>query len=133
MCSFTEPCELGRKVHLTSLLMKKKLRPRVEVTHVRSPAKRGKTHLESSSNLSTLMCPHFPSTSTGHPPSSPVVDTVQGKVLGKYVSLEGFAQSVAVFLGVPFAKPPLGSLRFAPPQPAEPWLSVKNTTSYPPM
>lgn len=60
-------------------------------------------------------------------------DTVQGKVLGKYVSLEGFAQSVAVFLGVPFAKPPLGSLRFAPPQPAEPWLFVKNTTSYPPM
>lgn len=73
------------------------------------------------------------STVWGHPPSSPVVDTVQGKVLGKYVSLEGFAQSVAVFLGVPFAKPPLGSLRFAPPQPAEPWLFVKNTTSYPPM
>uniref|UniRef100_A0A671FXH8 Carboxylic ester hydrolase n=1 Tax=Rhinolophus ferrumequinum TaxID=59479 RepID=A0A671FXH8_RHIFE len=73
------------------------------------------------------------STVWGHPPSSPVVDTVQGKVLGKYVSLEGFAQPVAVFLGVPFAKPPLGSLRFAPPQPAEPWLFVKNTTSYPPM
>ncbi|OWK15676.1 hypothetical protein Celaphus_00004130, partial [Cervus elaphus hippelaphus] len=44
-----------------------------------------------------------------------------------------FAQPVAVFLGVPFAKPPLGSLRFAPPQPAEPWTLVKNTTSYPPM
>uniref|UniRef100_A0A8D2JSQ4 Carboxylic ester hydrolase n=1 Tax=Sciurus vulgaris TaxID=55149 RepID=A0A8D2JSQ4_SCIVU len=70
---------------------------------------------------------------TGHPSSPPVVDTVYGKVLGKYVSLEGSAQPVAVFLGVPFAKPPLGSLRFAPPQPAEPWSSVKNTTSYPPM
>ncbi|XP_047384587.1 liver carboxylesterase 1-like isoform X2 [Sciurus carolinensis] len=69
----------------------------------------------------------------GHPSSPPVVDTVHGKVLGKYVSLEGSAQPVAVFLGVPFAKPPLGSLRFAPPQPAEPWSSVKNTTSYPPM
>ncbi|KAF5927187.1 hypothetical protein HPG69_019113, partial [Diceros bicornis minor] len=67
------------------------------------------------------------------PSSPPVVDTLQGKVLGKYVSLEGFAQPVAVFLGVPFAKPPLGSLRFAPPQPAEPWNFVKNTTSYPPM
>lgn len=73
------------------------------------------------------------STVWGHPPSPPVVDTVQGKVLGKYASLEGFAQPVAVFLGVPFAKPPLGSLRFAPPQPAEPWYFVKNTTSYPPM
>ncbi|XP_014643888.1 PREDICTED: liver carboxylesterase 1-like [Ceratotherium simum simum] len=73
------------------------------------------------------------STVWGHPSSPPVVDTVQGKVLGKYVSLEGFAQPVAVFLGVPFAKPPLGPLRFAPPQPAEPWHFVKNTTSYPPM
>ncbi|XP_049999678.1 carboxylesterase 1C-like isoform X3 [Alexandromys fortis] len=69
----------------------------------------------------------------GHPSSPPVVNTVHGKVLGKYVSLEGFAQPVAVFLGVPFAKPPLGSLRFAPPQPAEPWSFVKNATSYPPM
>ncbi|OBS69058.1 hypothetical protein A6R68_02401 [Neotoma lepida] len=70
---------------------------------------------------------------SGHPSSPPVVDTVHGKVLGKYVNLEGFAQPVAVFLGVPFAKPPLGSLRFAPPQPAEPWNFVKNATSYPPM
>ncbi|XP_057609215.1 carboxylesterase 1C-like isoform X1 [Chionomys nivalis] len=69
----------------------------------------------------------------GHPSSPPIVNTVQGKVLGKYISLEGFAQPVAVFLGVPFAKPPLGSLRFAPPQPAEPWGFVKNATSYPPM
>ncbi|XP_051047186.1 carboxylesterase 1C-like [Phodopus roborovskii] len=69
----------------------------------------------------------------GHPSSPPVVDTVHGKVLGKYVSLEGFIQPVAIFLGVPFAKPPLGSLRFAPPQPPEPWNFVKNTTSYPPM
>uniref|UniRef100_A0A8C4LA43 Carboxylic ester hydrolase n=1 Tax=Equus asinus TaxID=9793 RepID=A0A8C4LA43_EQUAS len=69
----------------------------------------------------------------GHPFSPPVVDTTQGKVLGKHVSLEGFAQPVAVFLGVPFAKPPLGSLRFAPPQPADPWPFVKNTTSYPPI
>ncbi|KAM6177420.1 carboxylesterase 1D-like [Erethizon dorsatum] len=68
-----------------------------------------------------------------HLSSPPVVDTVYGKVLGKYVSLEGFAQPVAIFLGVPFAKPPLGHLRFAPPQPAEPWSFVKNTTSYPPM
>ncbi|XP_041505737.1 carboxylesterase 1C-like isoform X2 [Microtus oregoni] len=69
----------------------------------------------------------------GHPSSPPIVNTVHGKVLGKYVSLEGFAQPVAVFLGVPFAKPPLGSLRFAPPEPAEPWSFMKNATSYPPM
>ncbi|KAM5263442.1 liver carboxylesterase 1-like isoform 2-T2 [Ctenodactylus gundi] len=72
-------------------------------------------------------------TAWGHPPSPPVVDTVHGKVLGKYVSMEGFAQPVAVFLGVPFAKPPLGPLRFAPPEPAELWHGVKSTTSHPPM
>ncbi|XP_076988594.1 liver carboxylesterase 1 isoform X2 [Tamandua tetradactyla] len=69
----------------------------------------------------------------GHPSSPPVVNTMQGKVLGKFFSLEGFAQPVAVFLGVPFAKPPLGPLRFTPPQPAEPWVFVKNATSYPPL
>uniref|UniRef100_K9ILI8 Carboxylic ester hydrolase n=1 Tax=Desmodus rotundus TaxID=9430 RepID=K9ILI8_DESRO len=73
------------------------------------------------------------STTWGHPPSPPVVGTAQGRVLGTYVSLHGFAEPVAVFLGIPFAKPPLGPLRFAPPQPAEPWVFVKNTTSYPPM
>ncbi|XP_026306829.1 liver carboxylesterase 1-like, partial [Piliocolobus tephrosceles] len=71
-------------------------------------------------------------TAWGHPSSPPVVDTVHGKVLGKFISLEGFAQPVAVFLGIPFAKPPVGPLRFTPPQPAEPWSFVKNTTSYPP-
>uniref|UniRef100_A0A5F4VZE6 Carboxylic ester hydrolase n=1 Tax=Callithrix jacchus TaxID=9483 RepID=A0A5F4VZE6_CALJA len=69
----------------------------------------------------------------GHPSSPPVVDTVHGKVLGKFISLRGFAQPVAVFLGIPFAKPPLGPLRFSPPQPPEPWSFVKNATSYPPM
>ncbi|XP_054104424.1 liver carboxylesterase 1-like isoform X2 [Callithrix jacchus] len=73
------------------------------------------------------------STARGHPSSPPVVDTVHGKVLGKFISLRGFAQPVAVFLGIPFAKPPLGPLRFSPPQPPEPWSFVKNATSYPPM
>uniref|UniRef100_A0A8C5LH97 Carboxylic ester hydrolase n=1 Tax=Jaculus jaculus TaxID=51337 RepID=A0A8C5LH97_JACJA len=68
----------------------------------------------------------------GHPSSPPVVNTAHGKVQGKYVS-SGLPQPVAVFLGVPFAKPPLGSLRFASPKPPEPWIFVKNTTTYPPM
>ncbi|XP_016047864.1 liver carboxylesterase 1 [Erinaceus europaeus] len=84
---------------------------------------------------SSLLFLLFFTTSTiwGHSSSPPVVDTQKGKVLGKYEHLEGFAQPVAVFLGIPFAKPPLGSLRFTPPQPAEPWNFVKRTTSHPPM
>lgn len=44
-----------------------------------------------------------------------LVDTVYGKVLGKR---EG---EVNVFLGIPFAEPPLGRLRFRPPRPKRPW------------
>ncbi|XP_027725250.1 liver carboxylesterase 1-like isoform X2 [Vombatus ursinus] len=66
-------------------------------------------------------------------PSMLVVDTEYGKVQGKQVRLQGFGIPVHVFLGVPFAKPPLGPLRFSPPQPPEPWEYVKNTTTYPPL
>uniref|UniRef100_A0A4X2LTZ4 Carboxylic ester hydrolase n=1 Tax=Vombatus ursinus TaxID=29139 RepID=A0A4X2LTZ4_VOMUR len=59
--------------------------------------------------------------------------TQYGKVQGKYTSLKGFNKPVQVFLGVPFAKAPLGPLRFTPPQPPEPWDYVKITTTYPPM
>ncbi|XP_074149551.1 liver carboxylesterase 1-like [Sminthopsis crassicaudata] len=66
-------------------------------------------------------------------PSTWVVDTEYGKVQGIEETLQGFDTPVHVFLGVPFAKPPLGPLRFSPPQPPEPWEDVKNTTTYPPM
>uniref|UniRef100_A0A4X2LP35 Carboxylic ester hydrolase n=1 Tax=Vombatus ursinus TaxID=29139 RepID=A0A4X2LP35_VOMUR len=65
--------------------------------------------------------------------SAPVVNTEYGKVQGKQVILQEFDRSVNVFLGVPFSKAPLGSLRFAPPQPPESWDYVKSTTTYPPM
>ncbi|XP_036605743.1 liver carboxylesterase 1-like [Trichosurus vulpecula] len=65
-------------------------------------------------------------------PSTPVVDTEYGKVQGKQVTVKGFDTPVNVFLGVPFAKPPLGPLRFRPPQPPEPWHYVKDATMFPP-
>ncbi|XP_068938552.1 liver carboxylesterase 1-like [Petaurus breviceps papuanus] len=64
--------------------------------------------------------------------SMPVVDTEYGKVQGKQITVQGFDTPTNVFLGVPFAKPPLGPLRFRPPLPPEPWNDVKNTTTYPP-
>ncbi|XP_027725192.1 liver carboxylesterase 1-like [Vombatus ursinus] len=69
----------------------------------------------------------------GQQSSTPVVDTQYGKVQGKLESLQEFDKTVNVFLGIPFAKAPLGPLRFTPPQPAEPWDYVKSTTTYPPM
>ncbi|XP_036605413.1 liver carboxylesterase 1-like isoform X2 [Trichosurus vulpecula] len=83
--------------------------------------------------ISLIFC-YFIAFATQEPQSSaPVVDTEYGKVQGKQVILQEFDKSVNVFLGVPFAKAPLGPLRFAPPQPPEPWDDVKNTTTYPPM
>lgn len=37
------------------------------------------------------------------------------------------------FLRIPFAQPPIGNLRFSPPQPATPWNGVLNGTAYGPM
>lgn len=50
---------------------------------------------------------------------------IQGKVMPV---LDG---EVRFFLGVPYAKPPLGNLRFKPPQPAEDWSGVWDATRYP--
>ncbi len=52
------------------------------------------------------------------------VETAHGVVQGKHES------GVKKFLGVPFAKPPVGELRFAPPQPPEAWEGVLACTEY---
>jgi para-nitrobenzyl esterase len=37
------------------------------------------------------------------------------------------------FKGIPFAKPPVGALRWRPPEPAEPWSGVRNATQFGPI
>ncbi|XP_072488379.1 liver carboxylesterase 1-like [Notamacropus eugenii] len=83
--------------------------------------------------LSLVLCFCLDLLFQGQHASTSVVHTQYGKVQGKPASLKGFNKPVQVFLGIPFAKPPLGSLRFTPPQPPEPWDYVKITTTYPPM
>ncbi|XP_063169051.1 cocaine esterase isoform X1 [Candoia aspera] len=63
----------------------------------------------------------------------PEVITKYGHLKGKLASVEGTDQLVKGFLGIPFAKPPTGPLRFSPPQPAEPWSHVRDAISYPPL
>lgn len=47
--------------------------------------------------------------------------------------LEGFeSDGVRVFRGVPFAKPPVGELRFRAPEPHEPWSGVRDATGFGP-
>lgn len=62
-------------------------------------------------------------------PSSPVVTLSQGKLQG-YVD----AQGVLVYKGIPFARPPVGVRRWAPPEPPDPWGSeIRKATEYAPM
>ncbi|XP_031615480.2 cocaine esterase-like isoform X1 [Oreochromis aureus] len=66
--------------------------------------------------------------------NAPVVHTKLGSLKGEYVSVKGKETGVHAYLGVPFAKPPLGpSLRLAPPQPVEGWEGVRDATKQPPM
>ncbi|NXN94089.1 SASB hydrolase, partial [Rhinopomastus cyanomelas] len=63
----------------------------------------------------------------------PEVETKYGRVRGYQFKVDAAERSISVFLGLPFAKPPVGPLRFSDPQPPEPWEGVRDATSYPPM
>jgi carboxylesterase type B len=54
------------------------------------------------------------------------VETEAGLVQG---AVEG---DLAVYRGIPFAAPPVGDLRRRPPQPAEKWEGVRETTAFAP-
>ena len=64
----------------------------------------------------------FPSYSGRAQPVSCFVTTVSGAVQGVNLG------SSCAFLGIPFAAPPVGNLRWKPPQPAAPWASTLNAT-----
>ncbi len=53
-----------------------------------------------------------------------IVETRQGKI-------QGFEKhGLSIFKGVPFAKPPVGELRFQAPRPCDPWGGVLETTRW---
>ncbi|MGH0115204.1 UNVERIFIED_CONTAM: hypothetical protein FKN15_070724 [Acipenser sinensis] len=63
----------------------------------------------------------------------PVVSTAYGSLKGKLSSVKGTDRVGHEYLGIPFAKPPLGSLRFSTPQPPEPWGGIRDATNQPAM
>ncbi|XP_041970478.1 esterase E4-like isoform X2 [Aricia agestis] len=59
---------------------------------------------------------------------APVVKVAQGELQGKLVTSPS-GKGFYTFLGIPYAKPPIGSLRFRAPQPADAWEGVREATS----
>uniref|UniRef100_A0A3Q3WB49 Carboxylic ester hydrolase n=1 Tax=Mola mola TaxID=94237 RepID=A0A3Q3WB49_MOLML len=57
-----------------------------------------------------------------------LITTKDGQVQGKFLPVVN--GSVRAFLGIPFAKPPMGNLRFRVPEPVQPWQGVKDATNY---
>jgi para-nitrobenzyl esterase len=58
------------------------------------------------------------------PNASPTIQTESGAVVGKTVG------NTAQFLGMPYAAPPTGALRFRPPQPRAPWSAPLQATEF---
>ncbi|XP_069018479.1 cocaine esterase [Embiotoca jacksoni] len=64
--------------------------------------------------------------------NAPEVQTELGSLRGTFLTVKGKEDGVYAYLGIPFAKPPLGpSLRLAAPQPVEGWEGVKDATQQP--
>ncbi|KAM6058061.1 fatty acyl-CoA hydrolase precursor, medium chain-like isoform 1-T1 [Chlamydotis macqueenii] len=69
----------------------------------------------------------------GQTGAEPEVTITLGRLKGRQTTVKGTDRLVNVFLGIPFAKAPVGSLRFSPPEPPEPWNDLRDATSYPPL
>jgi len=58
--------------------------------------------------------------------NKPIATTTLGKLEGTWQA----KNTIAVFKGVPFAKPPVGNLRWRPPQAVEPWEGIKQAHQF---
>jgi acetylcholinesterase len=59
-----------------------------------------------------------------------VITTDKGKVRGTVLSSHT-GKKVDAWMGIPYAQPPIGALRFRHPRPVERWEGIKNTTAPP--
>lgn len=76
------------------------------------------TALMTGTALATVVSP------TNIPPGNPVVVTADGVLQGRQVG------TVDEFLGIPYAAPPVGGLRWRPPQPVVQWTGVRDAAQF---
>jgi para-nitrobenzyl esterase len=60
------------------------------------------------------------------PAQKPAVKTAQGEASGRWIE----SGTQKAFLGLPYAAPPVGDLRWKAPQPAMPWKGVRDATNF---
>ncbi|XP_065271829.1 acetylcholinesterase-like [Emys orbicularis] len=78
--------------------------------------------------LPCLLLLSLPDPSSGSDDDGTVVLTTSGPIRGK--RLPAGSNTVTAFLGIPYAEPPVGALRFQKPLPHQPWSHVLETTSF---
>jgi carboxylesterase type B len=57
-----------------------------------------------------------------------VVKTDKGYISGAVIGDPG--NEVSIFRGIPYAAPPVGDLRWRPPQPVAPWQGIRECTRF---
>jgi para-nitrobenzyl esterase len=60
----------------------------------------------------------------------PVVQTAEGPVRGIFGTDPSTGKQVSEFLGIPYAAPPVGKLRWMPPQPAAHWSAPRDASQF---
>jgi para-nitrobenzyl esterase len=75
---------------------------------------------------SATATPGASKSASANPDTPPVVATADGTVRGQAVA------ATDEFLGIPYAAPPVGALRWQPPRPPAPWPGIRAATSYAP-
>lgn len=87
-----------------------------------------KSFLKASIGIGTMLCTAGPLALQAHASAGgPIVATTQGKVQGFVVN------GVSEFLGIPYAKPPVGNLRWRPPVAHANWSGVRQATAFGPI
>jgi carboxylesterase type B len=77
--------------------------------------------------LGAILCARLVSSAAVTSSKAPIVNTLHGS----YVGLHNSLYNQDIFLGVPYAQPPVGDLRFATPRSLKTtWSGLRNATEY---